>query len=247
MQHGTGSLSAKERLILALDVPEPEPALQWVQLLKDEVGIFKVGLQLYTAAGPTVVRRIRELGGEVFLDLKLHDIPNTVAGATAEACRLGVRMLTLHTLGGAAMLRAARQSADETAAGVGVVPPALLGVTVLTSLSAADVARLGFRESVEDLVLRLALQGQGAGLDGLVCSPWEVTRLRSSGVDRGFLVTPGIRPQGTPVQDQARAATASEALAMGADYLVVGRPVLKSPNPIEAARLLVSEMEAAKI
>lgn len=241
------ALSPRERLILALDVSSADQACHWVERLRNEIGVFKIGLQLFTAAGPEVVRRVREAGGEVFLDLKLHDIPNTVAGAVTEACRLGVRMLTLHTQGGTAMMKAARQAAEETSSALGCARPQLLGVTILTSLASDDMVELGYAQSLEAQVLRLARLGEAAGLDGLVCSPREAARIKGSGVDRVFLVTPGIRPAGGATQDQARVATAAEAVQQGADYLVVGRPVLKAADPVAAARQLASELEAANI
>ncbi len=240
------TLSARERLIVALDVADPQEALRLVEQLLPEVGLFKIGLQLYTATGPVLVRQVVERGARVFLDLKLHDIPNTVAGATAAACRLGVEMLTLHVSGGRAMMAAARQAADAAQAESGT-RLRLLGVTVLTSLSQDDLAELGFHAGVQEVVLRLARQAQEAGLDGLVCSPREVAGLRRSGLENLFWVTPGIRPAGVPVDDQARSATAGEAVRAGASYLVVGRPILKAADPVAAARALVAEVEAAMI
>ncbi len=240
------TLSARERLIVALDVADPGEALRLVELLQPEVGLFKIGLQLYTAAGPDLVRRVVERDARVFLDLKLHDIPNTVAGATAAACRLGVEMLTIHTSGGKAMMAAARDAAEQARPESGTRLK-LLGVTVLTSLGPADLAELGFGGGVDEVVVRLARHAQVAGLDGLVCSPREAARLRSSGLEKLLLVTPGIRPQGAAADDQRRSATATEALRAGATYLVVGRPILKAADPVAAARGLVAEMEAAMI
>lgn len=238
------TLSARERLIVALDVADPREALRLVEQLQPEVGLFKIGLQLYTAAGPALVRQVVERGARVFLDLKLHDIPNTVAGATAAACRLGVEMLTIHTSGGRAMMDAARRAAAQAESGTRL---RLLGVTVLTSLNQNDLAEVGFPAEVPELVLRLARLAQEAGLDGLVCSPREVAGLRRSGLENLLWVTPGIRPAGAPVEDQARSATAAEAVRAGASYLVVGRPILRAADPVAAARALVAEVEAAMI
>lgn len=240
------TLSARERLIVALDVADPQEALRLVEQLQPEVGLFKIGLQLYTAAGPALVRQVVERGARVFLDLKLHDIPNTVAGATAAACRLGVEMLTIHTSGGRAMMDAARRAAAAARAESGT-RLRLLGVTVLTSLSENDLAEVGFPAEVPELVLRLARLAQEVGLDGLVCSPREVAGLRRRGLENFFWVTPGIRPAGAPVEDQARSATAAEAVRAGASYLVVGRPILRAADPVAAARALVAEVEAAMI
>lgn len=239
--------SAQERLIVALDVPTAEEALRLIRLLAPHVGLFKIGLQLYTAEGPRVVRAAAELGAEVFLDLKLHDIPNTVGSTVTEVCRLGVRMMTLHTLGGAAMLGRARLAADEQRAKTGKPSPLLLGVTVLTSLGPEAVSQLGFRENLGDLVRRLARLAQDSGLDGIVCSPQEVKGLREAGLDRLVFVTPGVRPGGSALEDQSRVSTPAQALSEGAGYLVVGRPIVRALDPIAAARAIVREMEAAMI
>lgn len=231
----------RERLIVALDVPTLEEALRLVRALRGQVRIFKVGLQLYTALGPDIVRRIREADGEVFLDLKLHDIPNTVGNALSEACRLGVRMATLHTLGGPRMLERAREAADQA----GAAAPKLLGVTVLTSLSGEELARMGFNERPEALVLRLARMAADCRLDGVVCSPLELARLGREGLGPLFFVTPGIRAAGAPSDDQSRTLTAGEAIRAGAGYIVVGRPIVRAPDPATAAEGILAEMEAA--
>jgi orotidine-5'-phosphate decarboxylase len=231
----------RDRLIVALDVPTEEEALGLVRSLRGRARVFKVGLQLYTALGPAVVSRIRDLGGEVFLDLKLHDIPNTVANALTEACRLGVRMVTLHALGGPRMLEKARQVADQAGAGA----PRLLGVTVLTSLSGGDLARLGFGDSVENLVLRLARMAAECGLDGVVCSPLELERLGKEDLGPLFFVTPGIRAAAAAADDQSRTLTAAQAIRAGAGYLVVGRPIVRAPDPAAAAAEILREIEAA--
>jgi orotidine-5'-phosphate decarboxylase len=227
---------ARERLIVALDVPDAGAARTLSASLADEVGLFKVGSQLFTAAGPDVVRGIG--GPRVFLDLKFHDIPNTVAGAVASAAGLGVTLLTLHGSGGPAMIEAAAGAARGTRTRV-------LAITMLTSHDAATLARIGLAGTVEENVLRLARLAQEAGADGVVASPHEARAIRAA-CGPGFLVvTPGIRPAGAERGDQARAATPAAALAAGADYLVVGRPILAAADPGRAARAIVEEMEAA--
>ena len=234
-----------KRLIVALDLADSEQALSLVRALQGEVGVFKVGLQLFTAYGPEIVTRIRELGGAVFLDLKLHDIPNTVRSAVQEAVRLEVSMLTLHTSGGERMLReaasVARRAEDSGS------QTRLLGVTVLTSLGPADLAEMGIQRSLQDCVLERARLAAGAGLDGVVASPRETSVLRSAGLEDLLIVTPGIRPTGHSQDDQARIATPCEAIADGADYLVVGRPITAAADPVAAAREIRRDMQRGKI
>ncbi len=234
----------RRHLILALDLPERDRALEMATLLKDLVGTFKIGLQLYTAYGPSIVEPILDAGGRVFLDLKLHDIPNTVGNAVSEACKLGVQMLTLHTSGGLSMMRRAREVVDQHRAGGNPVPE-LLGVTILTSLSDEETGAVGFAESVERLVPRLAHLAEKAGLDGIVCSPLELNRLKIEGLERLFFVTPGIRPADAAADDQKRVMTAAEAIQAGARYLVVGRPILKAADPVEAAERMLAEIRRA--
>jgi len=213
-------------------------------LLKDCVGTFKIGLQLFTAYGSSIVQPILASGGRVFLDLKLHDIPNTVGNAVAEACKLGVHMLTLHTSGGLSMMRRAREVVDQHRAGGNPVPE-LLGVTILTSLSDEETGAVGFGEPVAKLVPRLAHLAETAGLDGVVCSPLELSRLRTEGLERLFFVTPGIRPADAAADDQKRVMSAGEAIQSGARYLVVGRPILKAPDPVAAAERILGEIRRA--
>ncbi len=239
-------IDVHKRLIVALDVPTREEAIELAGVLSESVGTFKVGLQLFTACGPEIVRRIQEFGADVFLDLKFHDIPNTVAGAVTEACCLGVSMLTLHTSGGRAMLRKAREAADHFRVSTGRPSPILLGVTVLTSLGEQEISEVGFSAGVDDLVLRLAHIAAESGLDGVVSSPLEVGRLRASGLDELIFVTPGIRPASAArTDDQKRVATAAEAIRSGAGYLVVGRPIVQADDPVGAARTLLREIESA--
>jgi orotidine-5'-phosphate decarboxylase len=223
----------------AIDRPDLEGALGLGRALVGVVGGLKVGLEFVTASGPEGVRRIGALGLPVFLDLKFHDIPNTVAGAVRAAASLGVAMLTLHVAGGPAMLRAAVEAAhlEEPC-------PKLLGVTVLTSLDDADLAALGVRHKVTDQVLRLAELAWAAGLDGVVCSPHELAALRQR-FDRAFkLVVPGIRPNAFAQRDQKRTLAPAEAIAAGADLLVIGRPITDAADPRAAAAAIGAEIRA---
>jgi len=229
-------------ILVALDVPTAEQALALVRELAPVVGGFKVGSELFTAAGPDLVRSIRATGTSVFLDLKFHDIPHTVSRAVAAAVRLDVQMLTVHTSGGLAMLQAAEQSAQHTASQTGRTAPLVLGVTVLTSLDGAALAEVGCDDHVGRQVERLASLAVRAGLRGLVCSPLEVAGLRQVLPPRMQLVTPGIRPEGSDPGDQRRTLTPAEALEAGADWLVIGRPITASPNPREAAEKILASL-----
>jgi orotidine-5'-phosphate decarboxylase len=229
-------VKARERLIVALDVPDESLAMVLVDALAGEVGMFKVGSQLFTAAGPDVVRSIVARGEHVFLDLKFHDIPNTVAGAVASAAQLGVSLLTVHGLGGRAMLEAA---AGATPA----MGMRLLAITVLTSHDAKSLGEIGVGRPLDEQVRELARLARAAGIDGVVASPREVALLREACGSDLLIVTPGIRPAGAKAGDQARAATPGMALAAGADYLVVGRPITEAADPAAAARAIVREME----
>ncbi|MDO8747789.1 MAG: orotidine-5'-phosphate decarboxylase [Candidatus Omnitrophota bacterium] len=216
----------ERKLILALDVDSPEKARNFVNLLYPKVRVFKIGSQLFTGCGPKIIEFIHKKGGEVFLDLKFHDIPNTVANAVAQAARLKVKMLTLHISGGKEMLEAAVKAAKT----IKHNHPLLIGVTVLTS-----------QESGRDEVLRLARIGLECGLDGVVCSVQEVRFLRGELGKDFVIVTPGIRPKKTGVDDQKRIATASQAIAAGSDFLVVGRPILEAKDPVEALTGILNE------
>ncbi len=231
-------MNARERLIVALDVPGEADATALVDRLAGRVGMFKVGSQLFTAAGPAFIRELAARGEKVFLDLKYHDIPNTVASAVSAASRLGVSLLTVHALGGQAMMEAA----------VGALPALgerLLAVTILTSHDAAGLATVGLEPEVAPNVQRLARLARAAKVDGVVASPHEVALIRQV-CGRDFLVvTPGIRPAGARAGDQARAATPAAALAAGADFLVVGRPLTEAPDPAAAAAASVRAEEAA--
>jgi len=229
--------TARERLIVALDVATADEARARVDRRSGRVGLFKVGSQLFTAAGPQLVREIVGRGELVFLDLKYHDIPNTVANAVAEACRLGVSLMTVHALGGKAMMEAA----------VGALPAVgtrLLAVTILTSHDQASLGAIGLEGAVSDSVQRLARLAQQAGADGVVASPLEAELVRGACGPDFLIVTPGIRPAGAKADDQARAASPAAALRAGASYVVVGRPIAGAADPAAAAAAVVEEMES---
>jgi len=230
----------KDQVLIALDVSSRREAMKLVESLHDLVGMFKIGLQLYTAEGPDLVRSIVGAGGKVFLDLKFHDIPNTARHAALEAARLGVSMMTIHTSGGAAMMQAV---ADELREKISGIRPLVVGVTVLTSLDDSGLREIGVSSSMEDQVLRLAKLAENCGLDGVVCSPREIELIRS-GVGRGFkIVTPGVRMPGQAADDQQRTATPREALASGADYIVVGRAVTNAHHPRSALEGLLQSLD----
>ncbi|MDP9097936.1 MAG: orotidine-5'-phosphate decarboxylase [Verrucomicrobiota bacterium] len=223
-----------EKIIVALDVATAKEAQPLSSLLADDVGMFKIGLQIYTAEGPALIRSISSLGPKVFLDLKLHDIPNTVARAVESAGKLGVRMLTIHLSGGGEMIRAAVSARNNDLL--------LLGVTVLTSSTDETLAEVGIPGKTSDQVLRLARLGVANGIDGLVASPNEAGILRAEFGDKIKIVTPGIRPTGSDPGDQKRFATPREAIDAGADYLVIGRPITGDPDPRAAAQRVAEEL-----
>ncbi len=236
-------LTASDRIVLALDVDDDQAALGLVAELKDLVGMFKVGHQLFTAYGPDIVRRIIGMGGRVFLDLKYHDIPNTVAKAAAEAVKLGVNIFNVHALGGLAMMKAAAQSAEETAEKLGSPCPIVLAVTVLTSMDERSLRKeLKISRSLQREVGHLARLAQRAGLHGVVASPQELKMLRR-GIRGEFVVlTPGVRPLWAAQDDQKRTMTPAEAVHNGADYIVIGRPVLKAEDRRRAVQKILEEI-----
>ena len=233
----------RSRLIFALDVATVPEALELVKLLRDEVGMFKVGKQLFLHAGPEFVREITQHGADVFLDLKFHDIPRTVAKAGAEATRLAVRMFDLHASGSVAMMRQTISEVNKVCRTEHLIRPKLLAVTVLTSLDHDDLRRVGVRSGVESQVVRLARLAREAGMDGVVASPHEVARIRKECGRKFLIVTPGIRPPRGAVDDQKRLMTPEAAIRAGANYLVVGSPIRNAADPVAAARAIVAAME----
>ena len=229
-------------IIAALDVATPEAALELAEKLTPFVGAFKIGNELFTSAGPEIVRKIRSRGAAVFLDLKFHDIPNTVAKAVATATRLDVQMLTIHTTGGLDMMRAAEEAAQRTASQFGHNAPLVLGVTVLTSMDGSTLGQVGADGNVGRQVERLAGLAVRAGLRGLVCSPLELAALRQILPPKIQLVTPGIRASDAPADDQCRTLSAKEAIEAGASWLVIGRPITAAKDPCAAAASILASL-----
>ncbi|HEV2803174.1 MAG TPA: orotidine-5'-phosphate decarboxylase [Pyrinomonadaceae bacterium] len=236
------------KLIIALDVETAGEARRLFSLLGAQAGMFKIGSQLFTAAGPEFVRELVNGGARVFLDLKFHDIPNTVAGACREAVRLGVSLFNVHAAGGGEMMRRAADTVAETAARENLPRPALIAVTVLTSADESVLAETGVAAAagLEEQVKRLAQLAAASGMDGVVASPHEIAVVRRSVARENFLiVTPGVRPSTAAHDDQRRVLTPAEAVRAGADYIVVGRAILSAPDPLRAAQEIVAEMERA--
>lgn len=237
---------ADDRLIVALDVSTMEQMKDIVDTLGDAVSFYKVGMELFYAAGEDTVAYLRDCGKSVFLDLKLHDIPNTVAQGVKSLTRLGANLITIHGQGGAVMLKAAADAAREAAEELGVERPKLLAITVLTSFDDTTWSGIGGQLPIADQVRRLALLAKDAGVDGVVASPLEAKLIREACGDDFLIVTPGIRPAFAAANDQKRIATSSSALRDGASRLVIGRPITKADNPREAVRMILEEMEAVK-
>jgi len=232
----------KKPLIIALDFPDAQAALSLAARLQGQSCRLKIGKELFTRAGPALVTQLQQQGFEIFLDLKYHDIPNTVAAACRAAADLGVWMVNVHAWGGQRMMAAAREALATVAR-----PPLLIAVTVLTSLQQADLQALGLRETPAELVLRLAQLSQQCGLDGVVCSPQEITLLRDALGETLQLVTPGIRPAGSAADDQRRTMTPQAALQAGADYLVIGRPITAAPDPLAALLAIEATLAASTV
>lgn len=237
--------SAKERLIFALDVDDFAIAEKWVARLRECVGVFKVGKQLFTRCGPDIVRMIRAHGGEVFLDLKYHDIPNTVAKAAVEACKLDVKIFNVHALGGVEMMRKTVEEVELYCSEAKVKKPMMLAVTILTSSTEETLKSVGIDRSVDEMVPRLAKLAQDAGMDGVVASPKEVSLIRQACGDNFAIVTPGVRPAFAAMDDQKRVTTPAEAISAGATSLVIGRPISAAKDPLAAAALILAEIETA--
>lgn len=232
------------KLIVALDVDNVHKAREIVNKLRGVAGMFKIGMQLFTAAGPSLVREIVSSGERVFLDLKYHDIPNTVALAGVEATRLGVSIFNVHASGGTEMMRRTADAVSECAEAERRSRPLVIAVTILTSANEDTVSEVGFGSSPQELVARLARLAKASGMDGVVASPLEVSAIRAAVDEPGFVVvTPGVRPAGASFADQKRVTTPREAIVAGADYIVVGRPILEAPDPVKAARQILDDME----
>jgi len=232
------TVPSKEKIIVAIDSPDLDSALTLIRPLAAEGCVFKVGLQLFTAVGPEIIRRIQDLGAKVFLDLKFHDIPNTAKAAVRSAVALGVDMTTIHLAGGPAMVSEAVQAAENT-------KTLVLGVTVLTSMDDASLDLIGIPRPAADLVVHLAEMGTHCNLRGVVASPQEITPLREEFGHSLTIVTPGVRPEGSDKGDQRRVMTPGEAVRCGADYLVIGRPITAAPSPHDAFLQIAAEIAAA--
>ncbi len=248
-------MNTRDKLIVALDLPSGDAATRMAERLQGHVGMFKVGSELFTAEGPVPARYLVATGQKVFLDLKFHDIPNTVRAAAREAAELGVSMVNVHASGGRKMMEAALEGTRSALphpleGSAGTVPwgdarPKVLAVTILTSLERQDLEELGISGTPVDAVIRLARLAQSAGLDGVVASPREISAIRQACGPGFLIVTPGIRPASAATNDQARIATPASAILAGADYLVVGRPITGAPDPVAAADAVVAEMDTA--
>jgi orotidine-5'-phosphate decarboxylase len=238
MPPATTAVAPKDRLAVALDYPDAAQAFALVDRLGNTCQWFKVGMELYYAAGNRIVQQLRDRGFNVFLDLKLHDIPNTVAGGVRSAAQAGASLLTIHASGGGAMMSAAAEAASAPGS------PRLLAVTVLTSMDAKELAAIGITSTPTEQVLRLARLSQASGIDGIVCSAEEVATLRKETGPDSLLVIPGIRPAGTAIGDQKRIATPAQAIADGASMLVVGRPITRAADPAAAAHAILDEIKS---
>ena len=234
---------AIKKIIFAMDVREFNEVQFWAELLSQHVGMFKVGKQLYTACGPAAVRMIEKCGGEVFLDLKYHDIPNTVAMAVLEAANLGVKLCDLHALGGLEMMATTMETLDKKFSG-NTPRPRVLAITVLTSSNEETLRGIGINLSVPEMVVKLAKLAKEAGVDGVVASPQEVGLIREACGKDFLVVTPGVRPSFAAVNDQKRIMTPADAVKAGADYLVIGRPIAAAESPVQAAQAIVDEIVA---
>ena len=230
-----------DQLLVALDVDTVAEARALADRLRGAVGGFKIGSRLFTSQGPALVEELASRGDRVFLDLKFHDIPNTVAGAIRAATRLGVWMVNVHASGGGAMMKAARDAANEEAARRSTPPPLVIAVTMLTSLGQAALAEIGLTAPVASQVERLAALAEASGLDGVVASPQEIQTIRARCGSTFAIVTPGIRGAGDQIGDQSRTLSAAEALAAGATYLVVGRPIIAAADPRAAAERIATD------
>ena len=241
MSH-TSQNNPKDKIIFALDVEHFQEAQKWVNLLKDRVGMFKVGKQLFTHTGPKVIDMIRQKGQNVFLDLKYHDIPNTVAKAGEEATKLNVTMFNLHALGGFEMMKKTVEASRASAKKLGIPKPIILAVTILTSMDEETLKEVGVQGPLLEEVGRLAHLSMKAGLDGVVASPQEIGVIRQRCGEKFLIVTPGIRPPSDKKDDQKRTLSPKEAVAAGANYLVIGRPIKEAKDPLEALQRIIDDI-----
>ncbi len=235
----------RSRLAVALDLPTRDALLAAARTLATEVGVLKLGLEAFVSEGPGLVRDVTAAGARVFLDLKLHDIPNTVGRAAAAAVRTGASILNCHAAGGPEMMKVFGAESREAASKAGLSLPSLIAVTVLTSLDPETLSRIGFSGTPREAAVRLAILAKESGLDGVVCSPEEAAAIRAACGKDFLLVVPGVRPAGTETGDQKRVSTPGDAIRAGADLLVVGRPILAATDPVAAARAIVAEIAAA--
>lgn len=236
----------KDKIIVALDVDTEKDAQELVRKLKDDVGAFKVGLELFNSTGPGIFQTLRQAGaGRIFYDCKFHDIPNTVAGASRAAAKMGVWMFNVHTTGGSAMMKAAVDAAKSTAEQAGLEPPLLIGVTILTSIDETILREeLRVSSDVRSQVVDLALLAKNSGMDGVVASPHEIGAIREACGKDFVIITPGVRPAGADIGDQKRVMTPGMAVSSGADYVVIGRPITKADDPVAAAKAIAKEIAA---
>lgn len=238
-------MNPKDRIVLALDVDTHAEAIELVKDLTPYVGVFKIGMQLYNSIGPSIVKEINELGGKVFVDLKFHDIPNTVGAAGKVLTRLNSFMFNVHAAGGREMMQKAADDAKQEAARLGIEPPIILAVTVLTSISDQQLKDEMYVEgyNVQELAVKWAVMAKEAGINGVVCSPKEITAIRAACGPDFKIVTPGIRPRWSEANDQKRITTPRDALDLGADYMVIGRPITKAEDRQAAAKKIIEELE----
>jgi len=242
--HKKVAMVAKDRIIFALDVGTIEEAHTWVELLGTRVGWFKVGLELFSAAGPAVVELIKAAGMKCFLDLKFHDIPNTVYGAVRSAIKMKADMMTIHISGGASMIQAALKAAREESLCCGISTPKIIGVSMLTSLNQEDLSDIGIQKPVKEHVINLITLACENKIDGIVCSPADLAFVRAHIPDHTTVITPGIRPDWAAKGDQKRIASPKAAISAGADLLVIGRPISQAENPVEAVKRIVREIDS---
>ncbi len=236
-------MNTGERLIVALDIDTKEKALALVNKLRKDVSIFKIGSELFTSSGPTIVDEVQKLGARVFLDLKFHDIPNTVSRSALAAVKMGVFMFNIHALGGPEMMKRTMDAVKGEAKRLKIKQPKVIAVTILTSMDENSLKKIGVNDNMENQVLKLARLAKDSGLDGVVASPSEIKLIRNNIGGDFLIVTPGVRPSWAATNDQKRIATPGGAIRDGADFIVVGRPIIEAPDPVEAAKKILDEIK----